>query len=67
MLEAGTQLVFAMPVDQDGCENTQADAQRHAETDDDFEKRGRSSGDLLCGTAVYQLNCVEGGFCEGVV
>ena len=68
MLGAGTQLMLAMPVDQDGREDTQTDTQRHAETDADFEKRGRSAGGLVYGLLlIEQLNCVEGGFCDGVV
>ena len=59
--------MFAMPVDQDGCENRHADPQRHGETDADFEKFGRSAGDLVCGMVVEQLNRVERGFCERVV
>ena len=61
--------MLAMPVDQDGCEDTQTDTQRRAETDADFEKRGQSAGagDLGCGLLVEQLNCVERGFCEGAV
>ena len=52
MLGAGTELMLAMPVDQDGCEDTQTDTQRHGETDAYFEKFGRSAGDLLCGIGV---------------
>ena len=60
--------MLAMPVDQDGCEDTQTDTQRRAETDGDFEQRGGSAGGLVYGLLlIEQLNWVEGEFCEGVV
>ena len=44
--------MFAMPVDQDGCDDTQADTQGHAETDADFEKRGSGAGAFFRGINV---------------
>ena len=59
--------MFAMSVDQDGRDDTQADTQRHAETDTHSEKRGRGAGAWFRGIIVEQLNSVERGFCERLV